>query len=132
MIQKEVTAQVPEKKDAEGVVTQKGLGPATVIIDFPDSFEEALGWCSEEAMLSNAFANFRVSPIQSLIRTALKAGKTADQIQEEAEKIVMGVARQGGGKIDVQAAYIAKFRTSTPEVQAEMLAKLREDAQSEE
>ena len=129
MIQKEVTAQVPEKKDAEGVVTQKGLGPVTVIIDYPESFEEALGWCSEEAMLSNAFANFKVSPIQALIRTSLKAGKTADQIQEEAEKIVMGVARQGGGPVDVQAAFIAKFRTSTPEEQAAMLDNLRDAAQ---
>ena len=132
MSQKEVTAQVPEKKDAGGVVTQVALGPVTVIIDYPDSFEEALGWCSEEAMLSNAFANFKVSPIQALIRTALKAGKTADQIQEEAEKIVMGVARQGGGKVDYKVAYIAKFRTSTPEVRAEMLAELREGAQAQE
>jgi len=129
MIQKEVTAQVPEKKDVSGVVTQVALGPCTVIVDFPESFEEALGWCSEEAMLTNAFANYRVSPIQATIRAALKSGKNEDEIQAECEKLVMGVARQGGGRVDVQAAFIAKFRTSTPEVQAEMLATLREAAQ---
>lgn len=129
MIQKEITAQVPEKKDAEGIVTQVALGPVTVIVDYPGNYEDAAGWCSEEAMLSNAFANFKVSPVQATIRSMLKAGKTADQIQEECEKLVMGVARQGGGVVDVQAAYIAKFRTSTPEVQAEMLATLRDQAQ---
>ena len=128
MIQKEVTAQVPEKKNADGEVVQAALGPVTVIVDFPESFEEALGWCTEEAMLTNAFANYKVSPVQAMIRTALKAGKSEDQIQEEAEKLVMGVARQGGGKVDVQAAYIARFRSATPEQQAEMLAQLRENA----
>ena len=128
MIQKEVTAQVPEKKDSDGVVTQVALGPVTVIIDYPDSFEEALGWCSEEAMLSNAFANYKVSPVQATIRSSLKAGKNEDEIQTECEGLRMGVARQGGGKVDVQAAFIAKFRTSTPEVQAEMLATLRDAA----
>ena len=128
MIQKEVTAQVPEKKNADGEVVQAALGPVTVIVDFPESLEEALGWCTEEAMLTNAFANYKVSPVQAMIRTALKAGKSEDQIQEEAEKLVMGVARQGGGKVDVQAAYIARFRSATPEQQAEMLAQLRENA----
>ena len=131
MDQREVTAKVPEKKDAEGNITQKALGPVTVIVPFPESLEEALGWCSEEAMLSNSFANWRVL-LQSGIRNALKAGKSEDQVQEEMEKAVMGVARQGGGKVDVQAAYIAKFRSATPEEQAKMLEELRENAEMTE
>jgi len=127
MQQKEVTAKVPAGKDKEGNATPE-YGPVTVIVDFPESFEEALGWASEEAILTNAFANWRVL-MQSGIRTALRAGKSEDQIQSECEKMVLGVARQGGGRVDVQAAFIAKFRTSTPEVQAEMLATLREAAQ---
>lgn len=129
MDQREVTAQVPEKKEG-GVVVQEKLGPCTVIVGFPSSYEEAVGYCTEEAMLSNAFANFKVTPIQSMIRAGLKAGKSETQIQEEAEKLVMGIARQGGGKVDVKAAYVAKFRSATPEEQAEMLAELRENAEN--
>ena len=129
MIQKEVTAQVPEKKDSEGVVVQGKLGPATIIVDYPESYEEAVNWCTEEAMLSNGFANWRVL-LQSGIRNALKAGHSADAIQEKFEKAVMGVA-QVGGKVDVRAAYIARFRTATPEDQAKMLEELRESAQAE-
>lgn len=127
MIQKEVTAQVPEKKDAEGMIVQQKLGPATVIVDYPGTYEEAVNWCTEEAMLSNGFANWRVL-LQSGIRNALKAGLDADQIQEKFEAAKMGIA-QVGGKVDVRAAYIARFRTATPEDQAKMLEELRESAQ---
>lgn len=127
MDQKEVTAQVPEKKDGEKVI-QAALGPVTILVDFPGSYEEAVNWCTEEAMLSNAFANFRVSPLQSGIRTMLKAGSSQEQIQEALGKTVMGVARTGG-RVDVQTAFIAKFKMATSEGQAEMLAMLREAAQ---
>jgi len=125
---REVTAKVPEKKDAEGVVVQGALGPVTVLVPFPKNYEEAADYCTEEAMLSNAFANFKVTPVQAMIRAGLKAGKSEEQIQEEAEKLVMGIARQGGGKVDVKAAYAAKFRSATPEEQAQMIADLKRDA----
>ena len=128
MQQKEVTAQVPEKKNAEGEVVQALLGPVTVLVDYPESFEEALGWCTEEAVLSNAWANFKVSPIQAGIRNMLKAGHAQDAIQEALGKTVMGVARTGG-KVDVKASFVAQFKLGTPEQQAEMLAMLREAAE---
>lgn len=127
MQQKEITAQVPEKKDAEGMVVQQQLGPATVVVDYPETYEEAVNWCTEEAMLSNGFANWRVL-LQSGIRNALKAGHSPEAIQEKFGNAVMGVA-QVGGKVDVRAAYIARFRTATPEEQAKMLEELRESAQ---
>ena len=128
MIQKEVTAQVPEKKDAEGVVTQKALGPVTVFVNYPETLEEAQGWAGADAILSNAFANFRVNPIQSGIRAALKQGLNQEQIQEKLGNAVMGVA-QVGGRVDAQTAFIAKFKMATAEGQAEMLALLRDAAQ---
>lgn len=128
MEQKEVTAQVPEKKDGEGKVIQVALGPVTILVDFPAKYEEAVGWCTEKAMLSNAFANFRVSPLQSGIRTALKAGKSQEEIQKLLGKSVMGIARIGG-KMDVKAAYRAMFHTATPAEQAEMIKDLRKQAQ---
>lgn len=134
MIQKEISAQVPEKKgvdeDGNEVVKQQALGPVTIFVDYPETLEEAEGWAGEEAVLSNAFANFRVNPIQSGIRSALKAGFSQEQIQEKLGTAVMGVA-QVGGRVDVQTAFIAKFKMSTPEAQAEMLEKLRTEAMGE-
>jgi hypothetical protein len=135
MIQKEISAQVPEKKgvDDEGneVIKQQALGPVTIFVDYPETLEEAEGWAGGDAILTNAFANFRVNPIQSGIRSALKAGLSQEQIQEKLGTAVMGVA-QVGGRVDVQTAFIAKFKMSTPEQQAEMLEKLRKEAMDEE
>ena len=131
MIQKEVSAKVPEKKDAEGTVTQVALGPVTVFVDYPETVDEAKGWCSEEALLSNAFANFRVNPIQSGIRAGLKAGLDQDQIQTKLGQAVMGIA-QVGARVDPETAFIAKFKTATPEDQAQMLQKLRDAAEPDE
>jgi hypothetical protein len=127
MDQKEVTAQVPEKKDEEGEVIQEKLGPCTLLVGYPESLEEAEGWCAQDAILSNAFANWKVV-LQGGIRAALKAGMTPEQIQDKYGTAVMGVA-QTGGRVDAQTAFIAKFKMSTPEKQAEMLEKLREAAQ---
>ena len=128
MIQKEVTAKVPAKTDKETGVTTPELGPVSIVVAFPETLKEASDWCSEEALLSNAFANFRVNPIQSGIRACLKSGMTAEQIQEKLGTAVMGVA-QTGGRVDAQTAFIAKFKMATPEGQAEMLQLLRDAAQ---
>ena len=127
MIQKEVTAQVPEKKNAEGEVVQTQLGPATVLVDYPEGFEEALEMFGEEPVLSNAFGNWRVV-LQGNIRAELKAGNDQDAIQSKLGGAKMGVA-QAGGRVDVQTAFIAKFKTATPDKQAEMLEMLRGAAQ---
>jgi len=127
MIQKEISAQVPEKKDAQGVVTQKGLGPISVVVNYAENLDEALEMYGEEPVLSNAFANWRVT-LQSGIRNALKSGLTQEQIQEKIGSAVMGVATSGG-RVDAQTAFIAKFKMATPEVQKEMLEMLRQAAQ---
>ncbi len=127
MQQREVTAQVPEKKSADGEVTQVALGPVTIAVDFPESYEASVGWCTEEAMLSNAFAQFKVSPIQAGIRAMLKAGKTQEEIQAALGNTVMGVAR-AGVTVDTKAAYKALFFASSPEDQAKMIKDLREQA----
>jgi len=123
MIQKEVTAKVPVK---EGRNSEE-LGPATILVDYPETVEEAIEWTTEEALLSNAFANWRVT-IQANMRTALLGGMDEEAIQNKLGKSVMGVA-QTGGRVDVQTAFIAKFKTATPEKQAEMLEMLRTAAQ---
>jgi hypothetical protein len=125
----EATAQVPEKKDAQGKVVQKALGPATVFVEVPDSASDAIksGWCTDEAVWSNACAHFKVSPLQSNIRSGLKAGKTQDQLQAELGSTKMGVAVKGQ-KVDYRQAFLAEFKSATPERQAEMIKMLRDEA----
>ena len=127
MIQKEVGAQVPEKKDSEGKVTQAQLGPVSVLVNYAETLEEAAEMYGEEAILTNAFANWKVT-LQSNVRSSLKSGLTEDQIQDKLIDAKMGVA-QVGGRVDPQTAFIAKFKMATPEGQAEMLEMLRAAAQ---
>lgn len=122
MIDKEVSAKVPVKEGRNAEELN-----AVVLVAYPETLEEAVEWCGEDPILTNSFANWRVT-IQSGIRASLIAGKTAEQIQVEFKDAKMGVAKVGG-KVDVQAAFIAKFKTADPEKQAEMLAMLREAAQ---
>lgn len=124
MEKKTVQAEVPERKDAEGNVKQPQLGPVAVEVDFPSTLDEAKNWCGEEALLSNAFANWRVT-IQSNIRSALKRGEAEGDIQNRLSSAVMGVA-QTGGKVDAEAAFKAKFLQSDPETRKKMIAQLRE------
>jgi len=124
MEKKQVTAEVPERKDAQGQVTQAQLGPVTVEVPFPETFEEAQKWSNAEAILSNAFANWRVT-LQANIRSALKRGETPEEIQSRLSGAVLGVA-QTGGKIDVESAFKAKFASATPEEKKKLIAQLRE------
>ena len=126
-MQKEVSAKVPEKKDDEGNVTQQAL-EAVVFVDYADEINEAVERYGEEAILSNAFANWKVV-LQAGIRNGLKAGLTQEQLQEKLGSSIMGVAATGG-RVDAQTAFIAKFKMATPEGQAEMLDMLRAAAEA--
>ncbi len=85
MIQKDVSARVPanEKKGTEEMT-------AAIVVNYTDSLEEASEMFGEEAILTNAFRNWAVT-IQSGIRTALKAGHNAEQIQDKFGSAVMSI-----------------------------------------
>jgi len=123
-IKKSVQAVVPERKDAEGKVTQAKIGPVVADVDYPETFEEAKTMFGEEAVLSNAFANWRVT-LQANIRGALKRGEAPAEIQARLGAAKMGVASTGG-KVDAEAAFKAKFMQATPQERKAMIAKLRE------
>jgi len=123
MEKKQVSALVPEKKDAEGNIKQAGLGPVTVEVDFYETLDEAKEAGKEEALISNAFANGRVT-IQSGIRSALKRGEAPEEIINRYASWQLGVA-QTGGKIDAEAAYRAKFLAASPEERKGMIEMLR-------
>lgn len=113
-----ITAIVPENKE-KGIEKQT----ATVTVQVPETVAEAVEMFGEEAVLSNGFANWRVT-IQSNIRSALKKGEEAGSIAARLAGAKMGIAT-AGAKIDPVEAYVAMFHSSTPEKQKEMLANLK-------
>jgi len=117
MIKKDVTALVPEKDG------KPQIGPVTISVDYAETLEEAAQMFGAEAILSNAFANWRVT-LQGNIRNSLKRGETQETIQAKLGSAKMGVAVQGT-KMDAEAAYKAKFLAATPEDRKKMLADLR-------
>lgn len=122
----QVTAQVPEKKDASGKITQKALGPAIVSVDYGETAKESIEIFGDEPMNSNALANWKVT-LQSGIRAALKAGLDQVAVQAKLGAAKMGVAT-AGGRIDPVQAYMASFASATPERQAEMIRELKDRA----
>lgn len=124
MKQIEVTATVP-KNEAKGVKEDKS---ATVFVNYAETLDEAKSLYGEEAILTNAFANWRIT-LQAGIRRALLAKKTVEQVIAEFASAKMGVATVGA-KVDPIIASLAKFKTMSPEEQAEYIEQLRELAQS--
>ncbi len=114
----QVSAVVPENKE-KGIKEMS----AVISVDFAETLDEAKAMYGEEAVLSNAFANWRVT-LQGNIRGALKRGEAPTAIATRLAIAKMGVA-QAAGKVDPVQAYLAAFASSTPEEQAKMLADLK-------
>lgn len=121
-VQKEISARLPAK---EGRNTEELS--AVVFVDMAETIEEAVEMFGEEAILTNAFSNWRVT-LQGNIRGALGRGEDPDTIADRLSTAKMGVA-QTGGRVDPQAAFLAKFKNATQEEQAEMLDALKAAAQ---
>jgi len=117
-----VAAKVPAKKDEKGKEITAGM-EATVVVQTAETLKEAGQVFGETAVLSNMDSNWKVT-LQGNIRSSLRSGLTPEQIQDKLGSAVLGVA-QVGARVDPQAAFIAKFKTSTPEDQAKMLEKLK-------
>lgn len=116
-----VSAKVPknEEKGQEEIVGQ-------VTVQFTDDIEEAISMFGAAAILTNAFANWRVT-VQGNVRSALKKGVTGEALQNLLGAAKMGVA-QAGATVDPVEAYVAMYHSATPDKQKEMLARLKEDA----
>jgi len=117
-----IEATVPEKKDATGKVVQKGVS-GNLTVEYAETLDEAKKVYGEEAVLTNAFANWRVT-LQAAIRSALKRGETPEQYQTRLGVAKMGIANTGA-KVDPVQAYLARFASATPEQQKKMLAELQ-------
>jgi len=112
-----VEAKVPENKE-------KGTPEMSAIvqINYAENIKEAVEMFGEEALLTNAFANWRVT-IQSNIRGGLRKGHTPESIATRLMGAKMGIAATGA-KVDPVQAYIAVFQNANPEEQKKMLSEL--------
>ena len=119
-----VSALVPEKKNAQGVVVTKQLGPVTVEVNYGENAAESIKVFGDEAVNSNAFANWRVT-LQANIRGGLKRGVAPVEIIKNLADAKMGVA-VAGTKMDTEAAFKAKFLASNPEDRKKMIQQLRD------
>ena len=120
-----VEAKVPEKKEGDKVIA-KQIGPVSITVQTGETAEEMIKMFGEKAVKSNADANWVVT-LQSNIRSRLKKGETAEQIQAALGSAKMGVA-VAGSKVDPIQAYLAMFASATPEKQKEMLKELQTKA----
>lgn len=116
-----VNAVVPENKE-------KGTEElsASASVQFAETLEEAKAAYGEEAVLTNAFANWRIT-LQSAIRSGLRRGESPDAIASRLASAKLGVASIGG-KVDPEQAYLAMFASANPQKQAEMIAELKQRA----
>jgi len=120
-----VEAKVPEKKEGDKVIA-KQIGPVSITVQTGETAEEMIKMFGDKAVKSNADANWVVT-LQSNIRSRLKKGETAEQIQAALGSAKMGVA-VAGSKVDPIQAYLAMFASATPEKQKEMLKELQTKA----
>jgi hypothetical protein len=121
-----VQATVPEKKNAAGEVERAQIGPFVISIDTGATAMELIELYGDDAVKTNALANFVVT-LQGNMRAGMLKGESQEALQARLANVKMGVAIKGV-KVDPEQAYIAAFKSATPEKQKEMLAKLREQA----
>lgn len=118
-----VQAMVPEKKDKDGKIVQKQLGPATIEVQTGVTAKESIELFGDEAVKTNAESNWTVT-LQSNIRGGLKKGETQAQIQARLGGAKMGVA-QKGAVIDPVQAFLALYASATPERRKELLGEMQ-------
>ena len=116
-----ISAKVPAK-DGNPELT------ASITVDAPETAKEAIEVCGDEAVLSNALANWVVG-MQSNIRSGLKKGETQEQIQARLASARMGVTVKGA-TVDPVQAFLARFASATPEEQKSLMAELKAKAKN--
>lgn len=121
-----VTARF-QLKDTEGntVVDDEGKvvnQEVQVEYDFGDNLDAAVETCGADTVFSNFKANAKVA-LQGIMRNNLKAGKTAEQIQELVNSWKPGVVMEKTS-VDPKQAFMASFAAFPLEKKLEMLRQL--------
>lgn len=125
MEKKEVSFTLPASNKAN-TSGQDLVG--TAYVNYGESLDEAVQMFGEEAILSNAWANWRVT-LQAAGRRLLAAGKSPEEIQAQLENAKMGVALEKT-TVDPVTAALMKFKTMNEEEQSAFLEKLKAAAAS--
>ena len=129
MMKTTISARLPknEKKNRPADLTASvQVNWVDVDKDAEAALKEAVALVGAKALLTNAFANWRVT-VQGNIRAGLDKGEKQEQIQARLADCKMGVAVQGAAR-DSEADYLAKFASATPEEQAKMIERLKQKA----
>ena len=103
----------------------EGAPSATAYVQTAETAKEAIELFGDEAVVSNANANWRIT-LQGAIRRYLKAGKTSKEIQELLKSAKMGVTLERVS--DPKAALLAKWGTMSEAERQELLAALKKAA----
>lgn len=117
----QVSARIPAKDGAP-----ERIGSVTV--KAPETAEEGIKMFGDQAMNSNATANWVVT-LQSGIRGGLKRGETPQALQARLGSAKMGVAAAKAAQ-DPKAAWLAAYQAATPQERKKMKADLLRDAEA--
>ena len=113
---------MPTVREVSAKSTKLNMETA-VFINAPETLPEGVEMFGEEALLSNALANWTVT-VQAGIRRGHTAGKSDEEIQTELSGAKMGIATTGA-RVDPIKASLAKFKLMNPEEQANYLEDLK-------
>lgn len=117
-----VTATVP----ADPKKGTPQLGPVSIKVQNGETAAEMIKMFGDEAVKSNADSAWVIT-LQSAIRSALKRGETAAQIQERMANAKMGVSIKKA-VLDPTQVYLNMFASASPAEQAAMIAELKKRA----
>lgn len=123
-----VQATVPERKDKDGKIIQKAIGPFNITVETGTTAAELIQLFGDAAVKSNSEDSWIVT-LQSNMRSGMRRGETQAQLQARLGSAKMGVSSRGG-KADPEQAYLALLASATPEEQKKMIAELVKKAAS--
>ena len=118
-----VSAKVSENKK-EGTPEMSGQ----ITVKAPETIKEAREAYGDEAILSNAIANWKVT-LQGNIRAALRKGEDPAAMQVRLGGAKMGVATTAA-QVDPKQAWLAQYAAATPEERKKMKQDLLKQAEA--
>lgn len=109
----------------EAVVTKKTKKDGTVEYEVTTNadFDALYAAASPEVQMSNAIANIKVG-YRSRVKALAKQGFKGGALEAEVAKWAPGVASPRGA-VDIEAAYMSKYRSMTPEEKKAEIKKLQ-------
>lgn len=110
-------------KDLIVTAKLKNSDPVQVTVQCPETLEEAIKVYGEEAILSNAIANWKIT-LQGNIRSGIKKNESPEVMQTRLGDSKMGVAAQKT-TVDAEMAFMMKYRAASPEERKAMIQRLK-------